>query len=117
MTRGLEPTEEYDGAVAVHVFGDDGLRETIRCPSFEDAIEAVKEERSAATFVEIADRDGDVVFDSVDMDIEDWEVEWRHAKRSLSVDVEERECPHDNVACFADDLCVECQIDEVKRGA
>lgn len=115
MTRGLEPTEEYDGAVTVALMDDDGTRERIRCRSFEEAIETVKAERSAAAVVEIVGKDGEVVFDSVDMDIEDWEVEWRHAMRRLSVDVEDRECPHGNVACFADDRCIECQMDRMRE--
>lgn len=114
MNRGLEPTEEYDGAVTVRLLDDDGAREHIRCRSFEEAIETVRAERSSAEVVEMAAPDGDVVFDSVDMDIDDWAAEWRHALRRLSVDVEERECPHGNVACFADDRCVECQIDQLR---
>lgn len=114
MTHQHEPTEVYDGSVEVHVFADDGGRETIRCPSFEAAIETVKDVRSDAEVVEMVDPEGEVVFDSVDMTIEDWAVEWKHAKRSLSVDVEQRECPYDNVACFADDLCVQCKIDKVQ---
>lgn len=115
MNRGLEPTEEYDGAVTVRLLDDDGTRETIRCPSFEAAIETVREERSTAGIVEMTTPDGDVVFDSVDMDIDDWAVEWDNARRALSVDVEERECPYDNVACVADDRCVECKMDAVQR--
>lgn len=38
-----------------------------------------------------------------------------HAKRRLSLDVEEYDCPYDNVACFADDLCVQCEIDNVQN--
>lgn len=117
MSDGLEPTEEYDGSVAVNVYGDDGARETVRCPSVEEAIETVKAERSEAAVLEIEDADDEVVFDSVDMDIEDWEVEWTHAKRSFAVDVEERECPYGNVACVADDLCDQCKLDVIQREA
>jgi hypothetical protein len=115
MTEGLEPTEEYDGTVTVRVSNDGGGRTTISCSSYEEAIGVVKREVHEATVVEILDREGEVVFDSADMNIENWEVEWKHAKRRLSVDVEERECPYDNVACFADDLCVECKMDEAQE--
>lgn len=82
MNSELEPTEEFDGAVTVRVFDDGGTRETIRCDTFEEAIETVR---------------------------------WNHARRRLSVDVEGRECPYDNVACVADDRCIECQMDAVQR--
>jgi hypothetical protein len=114
MTGGLDPTEEYDGTVTVRVLDDSGTRDKISCSSYEEAIGVVKRKAGSATVIETLDRNGEAVFDSADMDIEDWEIEWKHAKRRLSVDVEERECPYDNVACFADDLCVECKIDAVK---
>lgn len=116
MVRGLEPTEEYDGSVTVRLFDDDGGRDSVRCPSYEEAVEVAETERETSDVVEIVDRDGDVVFDSSDMEIENWEVEWRRARRRLSVDVEEYDCPYDDRACFADDLCVRCQIDKVQRG-
>lgn len=115
MVSGLEPTETYDGAVTVRTFDDDGGRERIRCTSYEGAIEAARDARPANEVVEIVGSDGDVVFDSTDMELDDWAVEWRRARRRLSVDVEERECPHDDPACFADDLCVRCQIDAVRN--
>ncbi|QLD89116.1 hypothetical protein HWV07_08765 [Natronomonas salina] len=115
MANGLDPTEEYDGSIIVRTFDDDGSREREKCASFKEAIETVKELRHSHDVVEIVDKDNEAVFNSVDMNIEDWEVEWKHAKRRLSVDVEERECPYDNVACFADDLCVQCKIDKVQN--
>lgn len=114
MVRGLEPTEEYDGAVTVRTFDDDGGREQIRCRSYEDAIDVAKEARTSSDVVEIVGSDGDLVFDSAEMKLEDWEVEWKNEKRRLAVDVERHECPYDNRACFADDLCVRCQIDKVQ---
>jgi hypothetical protein len=114
MTDGLEPTEEYDGSLTVALYDDDGTRAEIRCTSYPEAIEVVKRKRDAYTVVDIVGADGEVVFTSADMDIEDWEVEWKQAKRRFSVDVEPRDCPYDNVACFADDLCVQCKIDKVQ---
>ncbi|SER50192.1 hypothetical protein [Natrinema salaciae] len=115
MTNGLEPTEEYDGSVTVRLLDDQRGREAIRCASYEDAIAVVKENHRSVTVAKIVDRDGDVVFTSSEMDIDDWETEWEHAKRRLSVDVDEYDCPYDSVGCFADDLCVQCQIDRVQE--
>jgi hypothetical protein len=49
------------------------------------------------------------------MAVDDWVTESRKAKRRLSVDVEVHDCPHDNVACGADDRCTQCQIDTVRN--
>lgn len=115
MMDPMEPTEKYDGGITVHVLGDDGERERVRCRSYEDAIETTREEQPSATVVKIEDRDGEIVFTSAEMDIDDWETEWRHARRRLDVEVEQRECPYDNVACFADDLCVQCKMDVMRE--
>jgi hypothetical protein len=115
MSEPLEPAETYDRSVTVRTFGDDGERREIECGSYEEAIREVKLARDAVEVVEITAKDGDVVFDSHEMDIEGWALEWRREKRSLSVDVERRECPHDSVACFADARCIACQIDAVQE--
>ncbi|WP_226480995.1 hypothetical protein [Natrinema amylolyticum] len=115
MTDGLEPTEETDGSIVVRLLDDETGREKVRCASYEDAISVVKANHNSVTVAKIVDRDGDVVFTSAEMDIDDWETEWERAKRRQSVDVEEYECPYDNIACFADDLCIDCQIDRVKE--
>ena len=115
MTHGLEPTEEYDGSITVRLLDDESGTETRRCASYEEAIDLVKETQHAVTVAKIVDRDGAVVFTSAEMDIEDWETVWEREKRRLSVEVEEYDCPYDNIACFADDLCVQCQIDEVQE--
>ncbi|MGQ3411638.1 hypothetical protein ACT4ML_05185 [Natrinema sp. LN54] len=115
MTRGLEPTEEYDGSIVVRLLDDQSGTERVRCPSYEDAIAVVKEHHRSVTVAKIVDRDGDIVFTSAGMDIDDWETEWEHAKRRLSVDVEEYDCPYDNIACVADDHCIQCQIDAVQE--
>jgi len=62
----------------------------------------------------IVDRDDDVVFSSIDVNIETWERVWKSEKRSLSVTVEEYDCPYDSISCFADDLCVQCKMDKLK---
>lgn len=114
MAHGLEPTEEYDGSVSVRLLDDTGANEEIRCASYEAAIDVVKENEDAVTVAKIVDRDGDVVFTSADGDIRDWETEWTHAKHRIAADVEKYDCPYDNVACFADDRCVQCKMDEVQ---
>lgn len=114
MADGLDPTEEYDGSIRVRLLDDDTGTDVIQCASYYEAIDVVKEHQHAVTAVKIIDRDDNVVFTSADMRIENWEAEWEHAKRQLSVDVEEYDCPYDNVACFADDLCVQCKMDKVQ---
>ncbi|WP_254837849.1 hypothetical protein [Natronomonas marina] len=114
MTRGLEPTESYDGSITVHVLNDKRDDVKIQCASYQEAIRTVKQHRDGATATKIADRDGRIVFTSAEMKLEEWVAEWERAKRSLSVDVEAHECPYDNVACVADDLCVKCQMDVVR---
>jgi len=104
----LEPTEEYDGTITAHVLKDSGDHERIQCSSYKNAIERVKQHQSEATAVKIEDRDDEIVFTSAEMDIRNWEREWKHAKRRLTTDVEERECPYNSPSCFADDLCGRC---------
>ncbi|MCU4743737.1 hypothetical protein [Natronoglomus mannanivorans] len=115
MPSGLEPTEEYDGRITVALLEDSGESERVQCSSYERAIELVEEHQATVTVAKIVDRDGDVVFTSAEMDIETWAREWEHAKRRLSVDVEEYDCPYDDRACFADDLCVQCQMDAIRE--
>lgn len=115
MANGLDPTEAYDGSITVYLADDSGDRDQIKCASYEEAISVVKDNQYSTTVITIAGRDGDIVFDSADMNIDDWEIEWKHAKRRLSVDVEEYDCPYDNVACFADDLCVQCKMDKIQN--
>lgn len=110
---GLEATEEYDGRITVVVLRDTSQTERIACSSYEAAIQTVKDHHQSATATKIVDRDGDVVFTSAQMEIDHWETEWKHAKRRLSVDVEEHTCPYDAVSCFADDLCVQCEMDKM----
>jgi hypothetical protein len=114
MSNRLEPTQTYDGRLTVRVLRETEETLTLRCSSYEEAIRTVKEYQDTAVAVKIEERDDEVVFDSARMAIDDWVVEWRKAKRRLSVDVEAHDCPHDNVACVADDRCTQCQIDTVQ---
>jgi len=115
MSNGLEPTEEYDGTITVHILNDRKGRERIQCSAYKNAVEIVKQRQSDATVVKIEDRDNEIVFTSAEMDIRQWEREWKHAKRRLSTDIEERACPYDAPSCFADDLCIRCQMDKVQE--
>jgi hypothetical protein len=114
MTGGLDPTEAYDGSITVHILRDTQNNKETRCSSYQEAIQTVKKYRESAVATKIEDRDGEIVFTSDEMTIEDWVAEWENAKRSLSVNIEAHECPYDNVACVADDLCVKCKMDKVQ---
>ncbi|MDQ2051031.1 hypothetical protein RBH26_11120 [Natronolimnohabitans sp. A-GB9] len=114
MSDGLEPTEEYDGSITVRLLDDRAGREEIRCSSYERAIEHVKTREHSVTVAKIVDGSDSVVFTSAEMDIDDWERAWRREKRRQSVQVEDHDCPYDSVSCFADDRCVQCQIDAVR---
>ncbi|WP_459808293.1 hypothetical protein [Halopiger thermotolerans] len=115
MTPGLEPTEEYDGSITVRLLDDRTGTETISCSSYDEAIEIVTANRDSVTVAKIVDRDGNVVFTSAEMDIDEWERIWRREKRRQSVTVEAYDCPYDSVSCFADDRCVQCKIDTVRE--
>ncbi|WP_049926197.1 hypothetical protein [Natronomonas moolapensis] len=108
-------TESYDGSLTVRLLNNDEEKEDVRCSSYKEAIEVVMDNRYSTTVAKIIGKDGDVVFNSVDMDINDGETEWKHAKRRLSVKIEEYDCPHNSVACFADDLCVQCRMDKIQN--
>ena len=115
MTGGLQPTEEYDDRIRVKLLDDhDGSKE-IPCSSYTEAIDLVKDHQYDVTAAKIVDRDGTVVFTSADMEIEVWESVWKQEKRREAVSVEERACPYDSISCFADDLCVQCEMDKVQN--
>lgn len=116
MDRGLEPTEEYDGTITVRLLDDRAGTESIACPSYEHAIEHVRERQASVTAAKIVDRNDEVVFTSAEMDIDEWERIWEREKRRQSVQVERHDCPYDDVACVADDRCVRCTIDAVGEG-
>ena len=114
MTGGLEPTEEVDGSVTVRLLNDGDETRTIRCNSYADAVDAVKDHRNSVAAAKIVDRDENVVFTSAEMDIEVWETAWEDAKRELSVDVDESDCPHDDDGCVPGDRCVRCQLSDAR---
>jgi len=110
-----EPTETYDGRITVAVLRDEGDSLRIRRSSYPDAIETVREHRSAAAAVKIVDADGEVVFSTETMDIDEWAVVWRREKRRAAGDVPDHDCPYDEIACVSDDLCVRCSIDKERE--
>lgn len=114
MGMGHEPTEKMERPVTVILLYDNQQDNRIPHSSYRDAIKTVKKREPAATVAKIESAEGEIVFRSDDMDIDDWENEWKRAKRSLSVNVEEWDCPYDNVGCVADDLCVQCKMDSVQ---
>lgn len=115
MSDDHEPTETIERAVTVVLLGEEGTRDRIRLSSYRDAIETVRENASDRTVAKIESEDGEIVFDSEEMLIDDWEGEWVRAKRRLSLDVEDYDCPYDNVGCFGDDLCVQCKMDNLQE--
>lgn len=115
MSEKHEPTEMIERAVTVILLGEEGTRERKRLPSYQEAIDEVKESVSEGVVAKIESEDDEVVFNSDEMDIHDWENEWERAKRSLAVDVDEYECPYDNISCFEDDLCVQCKMDSLQE--
>jgi hypothetical protein len=115
MAEGLNPTEKYDSRVSVHFLDDDAGKKKVRCSSYREAVDLVKERQHEVTVAKIVDKDGDVVFSSQEMDIDTWESIWQNEKRRLSVDVEEHHCQYDSISCFADDLCVQCKMDKLQN--
>lgn len=111
------PTERYDGTLTVRILREKQKTVRLQCSSYDEAIQTVKQHREVATAIKIENRDREVVFDSARMDIDDWTTEWKKAKRRFSADVEAHDCPYDNIACVADDLCTQCQIDRVQNRA
>ena len=114
MTDRLEPTETTQGEITVIILEEPNRRERIACSSFTEAIRIVKAKTGPEITTKIENRKDEILFTSVEMDIEDWENEWARAKRQLAVDVEEYDCPHDSVGCVADDHCVQCKMDKVQ---
>lgn len=113
MPKDHEPTETTRRPVTVILLHEGGDHERIEHGSYRAAIDSVKANESEAAVAKIEAADGEIVFRSDEVDIEDWENEWKRAKRRLAVDVEEHDCPYDSVGCLADDLCVQCQMDRV----
>lgn len=113
MSYDPTPTEAYDKSITVIEIDRTSIERT-DVTSFDEAISTVKARSNQDTVLKIEDQDEEVVFTSEEMEISDWERVWRQEKRRLSVETEVRECPYDTVGCGADDLCLECQLDEAQ---
>lgn len=113
----MEPTVREPGGVRVVKLYESG-REQERVRSIEDAVERVREARSAEPIcVKIVARDESVVYDSeATGDIDAWEAEWRLQKRRIAAG-SVHECPHQNPGCSEENLCVECKIDRERERA
>jgi hypothetical protein len=112
VKSGHDPTETTDRAITVIFL--DTARERRECQSYEEAISVVKQELKPGVVAKIENREGDIVFTSEEMAIDDWAVEWRQQKRQLSVETEDHVCPYDNVGCIFDDLCIQCKMDAIQ---
>ncbi|MEF8857683.1 MAG: hypothetical protein V5A38_01970 [Halolamina sp.] len=86
------PTERTGRPVSVILVNDDG-RERSEHSTYRAAVETIKSVSEQATVAKLETEDGEIVFRSDEMSIEDWENEWKRAKRRLSVDVEDRDAP------------------------
>lgn len=91
-----------------------------RVDSISTAVEEVKSARSSAPTpdcTKIIGPEGDVLF-STDrhVDIETWERQYEHAFRTLGVDDQRRDCPFNNPACYDNDLCLQCQLEQARTG-
>ncbi|NIC00956.1 hypothetical protein [Halobacterium sp. R2-5] len=114
MARGHEPSEESERAVTVILLYDEAENERVRHASYEAAVGTVKERAESATVAKIESKDGEIVFRSDEMAIQEWANEWTRAKRRLSVDIDEWKCPYDSAGCIADDLCTQCKLDKIQ---
>jgi hypothetical protein len=108
------PTESTE-SVTVVVLGETGKRNRINCDSYEHAIETARQKISPKKVVKIESRDGEIMYSSQKMNLDEWEKHWRMEKKRAITEGDDRECPYGNVACFEDDICVECKMDRVQE--
>lgn len=109
------PTESTD-LITVVVLEEKRGRERIDCGSYEHAIETARDNLSTQNVVKIESKEGEIMYSSERMNLDEWEKHWRMEKKRALVEGDDRECPYGNSACFEDDLCVECKIDKVQKG-
>lgn len=116
MNREHDPTEITSTEITVRVFRRE-KRQILNASSIKDAIEITREEQqnpfTQSVKIELED---DIVYNSeYHGEIETWENEWRRAKRRMSVDEAEYNCPHNTAGCVKNDLCLPCQMDHAER--
>lgn len=108
-----DPTESVDNRPTVIEL--DRTRNRIDVSGYDEAIEEVKERVSnPGAVLKIESSEGEIVFNSRDMDIEDWRNEFKKAKLRQGVEVEAYDCPYDSVGCMSDDLCPRCKLDKTR---
>jgi hypothetical protein len=114
--RKHKPTETTSTKITVRVFRKE-KRELINASSIKEAIQIVREQQQISfTQTVKIELEDDIVYNSEDHgEIETWENEWRRAKRRMSVDATEYDCPHNMAGCVKDDLCLPCQMDHAQR--
>lgn len=105
----IQPTETTGRTISVKLFRRHGV-DTEQADSIADAIAAVKD---AADLDEakILQNDEVVYASERNGSIETWEREWEREKRRLSAEASTWDCPHGAEFCYADDRCIDCQID------
>jgi hypothetical protein len=110
------PAEHSHRPVRVAVFTKHN-REHHEESNYDDAIEiaAVHLDRGTVSCVKIKSRDGEIVFNSNEHDLDRWEREFRMAKRRMEHGDTEYICPHDISQCEPDNLCVRCRIEKLEQ--
>lgn len=113
-----EPTEEIDRSITVELCYTHNV-EFIKTDSVQEAVDEVKKTNGdgktpSASRIII---DGeDVYYSEVHGDIDVWESHWKQEMCRMSAEGSARDCPNDNVHCFKNDLCIECQFDAAAKG-
>ena len=115
MVRGTGAAETSDGRPTVAILRDEGPSDRQKCSSYSDAIAVVRAKQATATAVKIIDRDGDIVFTTATMEIDEWERIWREEMSRTHTEIPINDCPYDDIACVGDDLCGQCEINAFRE--
>jgi hypothetical protein len=105
----IEPTETTGRTISVKLFRRQGV-DTDQVGSIDDAIATVKG-ASDLDEAKILQNDEVVYASERNGTIETWEREYEREKRRLSAEASTWDCPHGAEFCYADDRCIDCQID------
>ena len=105
----IQPTETTGRTISVKLFRRHGV-DTEQADSIGDAIATVKA-ASELDEAKILQNDEVVYASERNGTIEDWEREYEREKRRLSAEESAWDCPHGTEFCYADDRCIDCQVD------
>lgn len=105
----IEPTETTGRTISVKLFRRQGV-DTEQVGSIADAIATVKA-ASDLDEAKILQNDEVVYASERNGTIEIWEREYEREKRRLSAEASTWDCPHGAEFCYANDRCIDCQID------